>query len=318
MNTDVNPLVSIVTPSFHAAAFIRETIDSVLSQNYPLVEHIVIDGGSTDGTVDILRQYPHLRWISESDRGQSHALNKGFNLARGALIGWLNADDTYQPGAIEMAVRYLLQHPDVDVIYSDCQVIDGQSQAQRLIHAQDFSPEGILLDDIIPQPTLFFRRAVVEYSGGVNETLHYVMDWEWCIRVATRFVLKKLPDVLLANFRICAGTKTTTGAVKSTQEYLTILDDVLEMLPYRNLSKAIQRRIRNRAWARYYMTQVFSAHSQRKDGEVRKALLRAARYDPSWLTNRGVVSITLDAFLGRHIADRMRHSWRALTRSAQG
>ena len=122
------PLVSIVTPSFNQARFIRETIESVLAQDYPRIEYIVVDGGSTDGTIDILRGYDgRLIWSAERDRGQADAINKGFRRARGEILAWLNSDDTYLPGAVSAAVSHLVQHRDCAMVYGDGFLIDGES-----------------------------------------------------------------------------------------------------------------------------------------------------------------------------------------------
>src|SRR5512137_1476425 len=118
------PLVSVVTPSYNAMPYIKDTIESINNQDYPAIEHIIMDGNSTDGTQELLRQYPNLIWVSEPDRGQSHALNKAFKLVHGDIIGWLNADDTYQPGAIATAVKNLSENPEYDLVYSDLQIID--------------------------------------------------------------------------------------------------------------------------------------------------------------------------------------------------
>jgi glycosyltransferase involved in cell wall biosynthesis len=306
----VHPSVSIVTPAYNAAAFIRETIESVRSQNYSPTEHIVIDGGSTDGTVDILRQYSHLVWVSEPDLGQSHALNKGFRRAQGEIIGWLNADDTYQPGAIRTAVSYLQQHPDVDVVYSDCQVINGRGHPLYVIKAEDFTPEAFLFDDIMPQPTIFLRRRVIEEAGTlINESLHYVMDWEFCLRIASRFSVRRLDNVILANFRLYCGTKSSEHGARSTREFLSVLDDILSLPPYRDLPPPIHKLAWHKAWARHYMTQVFSAHAKSDFAAVRSALLKAVRHDPTWLRNRGVIAIATRAFLGQRAAGIMRRVW---------
>ena len=120
------PLVSIVTPSYNQAAFLEETIRSVLEQDYPRVEYIIIDGGSTDGSAEIIQRYADrlAYWVSERDRGQTDAINKGFARATGSILAWLNSDDTYQPGALREAVDYLLAHPDVGMVYGDGNFID--------------------------------------------------------------------------------------------------------------------------------------------------------------------------------------------------
>ena len=205
-------LVSVVTPSYNAVRFIAETIRSVQAQDYAPIEHIVMDGGSTDGTVELLRQYPHLKWISEPDRGQSDALNKGFKLAQGQFVGWLNADDTYNTGAVATAVKFLQTHPEVSIVYGDCAIIDEASRVTGLIATGAFSLAEQVLGNRIPQPSVFLRRSAVEASGGVNESLHYVMDYDLWLRLAAKgFKFAHVPGVL-ANFRICAGTKSVAQA----------------------------------------------------------------------------------------------------------
>jgi glycosyltransferase involved in cell wall biosynthesis len=311
------PLVSIVTPAYNAARFIRETIESIRNQDYPAIEHIVMDGGSTDGTLDILHQYPHLTWVSEPDRGQSHALNKGFRRARGEIVGWLNADDVYQSGAIKTAVAFMQAHPDVDVVYSDCQVIDENGCPLYVIQAEDFTPKAILFHVIMPQPTLFLRRHVLRAPGVINESLHYVMDWEFCLRMAPRFNVQRLKDVVLANFRFYRGTKSSEGGTESTKEFLSILHDVLSMPPYRDLSPSIHKLAWRKARSRYYMTQVFSAAARSDFDAVRSALPKAVYHDPTWLWNQGVISIAMEAVLGKHMANVVRRGWRAMSTSKE-
>lgn len=206
--TTIAPLVSIVTPSYNAVRFIEETIRSVQAQDYAPIEHIVMDGGSTDGTVEVLRKYAHLKWASEPDQGQSDALNKGFKLAQGQIVGWLNADDTYNTGAVAEAVDFLQAHPEVSIVYGDCAIIDETSRVTGLIATGAFSLAEHLLGNQIPQPSVFLRRSAVEASGGVDETLHYVMDYDLWLRLAAKgFEFAHIPSVL-ANFRMCAGTKS--------------------------------------------------------------------------------------------------------------
>src|SRR5438105_5021105 len=132
------PLVSIVTPSYNDSAIIERTILSVANQGYDKLEHLIIDGGSTDGTIQILQRYPHLKWISEKDDGQADALNKGFRMAKGEIIGWLNSDDTYNLGAIREAVSYLATHAQVGMVYSHCSVIDEKDAIIGRLNAPSF------------------------------------------------------------------------------------------------------------------------------------------------------------------------------------
>ncbi len=202
------PLVSIVTPSFNSARYIERTIRSVQAQDYPNVEHIIIDGGSKDGTVDILKRFPAVQWISEPDRGQADALNKGFARAKGSILGWLNADDLYAPGAIRRSVEYLLGHPDAVMTYSDCEIIDGEDRSIGKIVAREYN-EFLHLAwfNVIPQPTCFFRQNAYLKAGPLDVTLHYCMDWEYWVRLGRTGRLARIPGTL-AKFRLVEGTKT--------------------------------------------------------------------------------------------------------------
>lgn len=221
------PLVSIVTPSYNSFPYIQETVESVQMQDYPHIEHIVIDGGSTDGTVEFLQEEPDIIWVSEPDRGQSHALNKGFQQARGEIIGWLNADDTYQPGAISTAVYYLLENDDIDMVHSDLLVINNISQPLGIRRSQHFDLTTHLFENHIKQPTVFIRRQVLSRLGGVNENLHYVMDKELWLRIGLEgFNMHYLQDQTLANFRKYPGTKSYEQTPLFYTEWLTVLENV--------------------------------------------------------------------------------------------
>ena len=205
-----DPKISIVTPSFNQAPFIEENIQSVLQQNYPSFEHIVIDGGSTDGTIEILKKYSHLRWISEPDRGQSHALNKGFNTATGDIIGWLNADDTYCENILHVVAQHFI-HPEVMVVYGDGFDIDDYGNILRKRISR-----GISTEDFIKywwwkyeytQPAVFFRRKVFDEVGFIDEELYYAMDHDFFIRLSLKYTFHHIP-LPLANFRLYSASKT--------------------------------------------------------------------------------------------------------------
>jgi glycosyltransferase involved in cell wall biosynthesis len=204
------PKISVITPSFNQALFLEENIQSVLSQHYPHVEHIIIDGGSTDGTLDILRGHPSIRYISEKDRGQSHALNKGFRMATGEIIGWINSDDGYRADIFhEVADRF--QSPGVNVVYGQGIIVDAQGSAIRTV-----TPRGITSDDFIRywrwkydyvQSAFFFRRSVFDKIGYIDESLYYAMDHEFFIRLLLNYTFVYLQKPL-AYFRLHDVSKT--------------------------------------------------------------------------------------------------------------
>lgn len=208
------PLVSIVTPSYNTGRFIGDAVDSVLSQDYRNVEFLVMDGGSTDATLSELRRFgPRLNWVSQPDRGQSDALNKGFLKAKGSIFGWLNSDDTYAPGAVSAAVEFLWANPDVAAVYGDATFIDAKgAEIAKCVHVEPFDRHRLLhYTDFIVQPTVFFRRSAFEAVGGIDTSLHWCMDYDlWLKMVAKGLKIAYLPKHL-ANFRWLADNKTATG-----------------------------------------------------------------------------------------------------------
>jgi len=189
------PLVSIITPSFNKGPYIEETIQSIRNQGYTNTEHIIIDGGSTDETLAILKKYNgQVSWISEPDRGQSDAINKGWKIARGEIIAYLNADDTYTPDAVGIAVTYLNEHPDIGVVYGDGILTDETGKVLCPYHAGEFSMrELIYCRDNILQPAVFLRKAVYDRIGGIDEDLHLAMDLDYWIRAGLQFRIAYIP-----------------------------------------------------------------------------------------------------------------------------
>lgn len=195
-----NLSLSIVTPSYNQAAFLRQTIESVLSQNIPGMEYVVIDGGSTDGSVELIRSYEdHLSgWVSEKDRGQADAVNKGVNRTHGEVIGWLNSDDLYLPGAANKALAFLAEHPDVDAVYGDVISIDGESKLINVMRFDQYTPEDLMSFRVISQPGVFFRRSAWERAGGLDLSYHYLLDHHLWLRMIIRGKFAYLPEPLAA------------------------------------------------------------------------------------------------------------------------
>lgn len=181
------PLVSIVTPSLNQGRFLRQAIDSVLSQAYPRLEYLVVDGGSEDDSLEILRSYGgRLRWLSEKDDGQAAAINKGFALSRGAILGWLNADDAYLPGAIDAAAKRFEDQPQLGLVYGKGRILDENGAFEGGFEGIESVCLWRLLNflDYVLQPSAFFRRTFFEEVGGLDETLRFGLDWDLWIRLA--------------------------------------------------------------------------------------------------------------------------------------
>lgn len=175
-------MISIVTPSFNSAKFIEDCIKSVLNQNYPNFEHIIIDGGSTDGTIEILKKYTHLKWISEPDEGQSDALNKGIRMASADWVLWLNSDDYILPSTLEIYKKAILNKPGFDVIYGNQDIVDHQKKKIKTIYHIDYKYLYTFWGVYIPPSsgTLFRKKILLEYP--LDNNYDYVMDTEWFLR----------------------------------------------------------------------------------------------------------------------------------------
>lgn len=223
-NDPALPLVSIVTPSYNQGRFIRETIESVLSQDYPNIEYWVIDGGSSDETCAILQEYAHdprLHWLSEPDQGQGDAVNKGWARCRGEILGWLNSDDTYLPGAVRAQVQALCAHPDVGVVYGDAVYTDAQGNPGRLYRTRAFNRRRFLHVSAIAQPSAFVRRALVQEHGLLDIHLYNAMDYEFFVRLMwhTNFYYNKQT---VATFRLHESGKTVSGYRRAVSEALAV------------------------------------------------------------------------------------------------
>jgi glycosyltransferase involved in cell wall biosynthesis len=203
----VTPRVSIVTPSFNQVAFLAQTLQSVRAQDYPDIEHIVVDGGSTDGSVDILRAAPNIRWISERDHGQVDALNKGFAMATGEILAWLNSDDTMFPNTVSAAVA-ALERTGADMVYGDLEIVGEHGEILRDFFGVPFDFRVLLYGiDYIGQQTTFFRRALLEKAGPLREDLDNGFDYELWLRMAQHGRLVYDPSVR-ARIRKHAGAKS--------------------------------------------------------------------------------------------------------------
>jgi len=200
------PLVSIVTPSLNQGRFIEDTLRSVLSQDYPRIEYLVVDGGSTDGTIAILGRYDaKLRWISEPDDGQGAAINKGLRLTSGEIVGWLNSDDVYEPQAVSAAVAHLRQHPETALVYGDATLIDVESNdIGPCSHVEPVNLDRLVHEgDYIVQPAAFFRRSAFAEVGGLDESLHWALDYDLWLKIARRFPIAYIPRKLARARQTC-------------------------------------------------------------------------------------------------------------------
>ena len=225
-NVDLGlPLVSIITPSFNQAPFIAATIDSVLGQDYPNIEYIVVDGGSTDGSAEIIESYADKLawWVSEKDKGQTDAINKGFARANGQILAWLNSDDTYEPGAISAAVEFLTANPNVGLVYGDCNFIDENGHKFGEFNAAQTDFEKLQRGYVhIPQQASFWRADLWKEVAPLDNSFFFAMDYDLWTRLARISELRYLPGENWANFRLHNDAKSIAADDRCWPEMMRV------------------------------------------------------------------------------------------------
>jgi glycosyltransferase involved in cell wall biosynthesis len=219
------PLVSIVTPSFNQARFLEQTIRSVLEQDYPRLEYIIVDGGSTDGSVDIIKNYADRLawWVSEKDSGQAEAINKGFSRARGEIVAWLNSDDIYLPGAVSAAVKAFEQDPQTGLVYGDVLAVDETGQILKLLRYGNWGLAGLMEFRIIGQPSVFMQRRVLEQAGFLDPSYHFLLDHQLWLHMAQFADMRYLTETL-SEARFHSESKNVAHAAEFGNEIRRIAD----------------------------------------------------------------------------------------------
>jgi glycosyltransferase involved in cell wall biosynthesis len=217
-------LVSIITPSFDQARYLEQTIRSVLEQDYPRIEYIVVDGASTDGSVEIIKKYADklVWWVSEKDAGQADAVNKGLARATGEIVAWLNSDDYYLPGAVSAAVKIFEENPDVLLVYGNMLAVDERGNPFNSLRYKQLTLQDLLCFQIIGQPAVFFRRAALEKVGTLDTTFHFLLDHHLWIRITQHGKILRVNQTWAAA-RYHAEAKNRAKAAEFGREAFRIL-----------------------------------------------------------------------------------------------
>jgi glycosyltransferase involved in cell wall biosynthesis len=239
------PLISVVIPSYNQAPFLEECIRSVLDQRLPEAELIVIDGGSTDGSAEMIRGFAGrlAYWHSRPDRGQADAVNIGWAKARGAILGWLNSDDRLEPGSLARAAEAARRVPDPAMLYGDVREIDARGTGLAVKRMAGFGLRTLLLGKNMPQPGVFVGRAAYRSLGGLNPGLHYALDFEYFLRIWTAFPDRCVYlDGIVAASRVWPETKSLRAGSQWGEEYRNVLDEYFRRPDLPAEIRALRRR----------------------------------------------------------------------------
>lgn len=272
------PLVSIVTPSYNQGAFLEETMRSVLEQDYPKIEYWVIDGGSTDNSVDIIKSHQQrlAGWVSEKDRGQADGVNKGFAKATGEIVGWLNSDDLYYPGAIREAVAAFQAHPEASFVFSDVESIDGEGKAFNLMRYGDWKLADLMAFNIIGQPGVFMRREVLEQVGYLDLSFNYLLDVQLWLKMARISEPFYVPDKVWAAARLHEKAKNAAQVSGFGPEAFRLAKWLCEDEAYYPLNAQNF----NKIWAGAHRLNAFYQVEAQNFGDALRSYARMLRFQP--------------------------------------
>lgn len=280
------PTISVVTPSYNQGQFIEETLRSVLLQGYPKLEYFVMDGGSDDGSVAVIERYADwlAGWSSQPDRGQAHAINKGFALADGEILAWLNSDDIYCANAFFEVARCFREFPGAMVVSGACRLVDEERRPLAVKGSHSLDLHYLLRGGGVPgQPSVFFRRQVFEEIGGLKESLNYELDWEYWVRIADKYPPSAVAktDAILSEARIWDAAKTSVAGLAGVEERQRAYDGLY------NDARSSPRLKRMRAVTRssvYWRRALWYWRNQRKY-DAMPNLMRAVVLNPNPATN---------------------------------
>lgn len=230
-------LVSIITPSYNQAKYLEQTITSVLEQSYPSIEYIVVDGKSKDNSIDIIKKYADklAYWVSEKDKGQADAINKGFSRATGEIIAWLNSDDYYLPGAVQAVVKVFEENPDIVLVYGNMLAVNEHGVTFNTMNYRQLTLKDLLCFNIIGQPAVFMRRSALQQTSGLDATFHFLLDHLLWIQIAKQGKILHVNQTWAAA-RYHAEAKNVSKAAEFGREAFRILETIAQD---KDLAKAL-------------------------------------------------------------------------------
>jgi glycosyltransferase involved in cell wall biosynthesis len=314
------PKVSIVTPSYQQAAFLEQTMRSVLEQDYPNIEYLVIDGGSTDGSVEIIQHYAGrlAYWMTERDSGQAEAINKGFRRATGDIVAWVNSDDYYLSGAVRQAVAALEANPELGFVYADVLAVDGEGRQVNRMRYGDWGLDGLLSFRMIGQPSVFMRRSVLNQAGLLRDDMGYLLDHDLWLRMAARAPVKYVPEMWSA-----ARYHTAAKNVAQTEKFCQEAYRVAENLPSDPLLAEPYQRLRRQVLAGLYRLDGWYLSEGGKPGRSLRSYGRSLLYDPrpalrDWRRVGGTLLAALGMRWVRPLFERYRLERHKKSRSTNG
>ena len=289
-------LVSIITPSYNQAAYLEQTILSVLNQDFSRIEYILVDGASTDGSVEIIKKYAgkFSYWVSEKDRGQADAINKGFARATGDIVAWLNSDDYYLQGTVSAAVKVFEENPDAVLVYGNMLAVDEHGKTFNTLSYKQLTLEDLLCFQIIGQPAVFMRRSALNKTSGLNPDFHFLLDHLLWIHIAKQGKILHV-DQTWSAARYHAEAKNRAKAAEFGREAFRILDEVAQDKTLAPVLAMVSHRARasaHRVDSRYLLDGGFSAKSL-------SAWLRALFiYPPTALARMNIFASAILSLLG--------------------
>jgi glycosyltransferase involved in cell wall biosynthesis len=285
------PKISIVTPSFNQVPYLEETINSVLLQDYPNLEYIIIDGGSIDGSVEIIKKYSKRisYWVSEADKGQSHSLNKGFSRATGEIFGYLNSDDLYEPGALKKIASVFIQNPKCKLVAGECLVFDKENDKGVF---EPWWPDDIsyflknTFSSTFAQPASFWNKSVYHCVGGFEESLHCCFDREFFLKIGLAGIQPTLVKDTIARFREHPGSKSKKRVADFHRESIKILQKYAGVC---QISEDEKKAIQKRMLEEIGYLEVFTQWKNKGRTEAMKCFLSLIIRSPKLLMQRKIL-----------------------------